>query len=319
MVPVSELFEIRYGHSLELNRQRFLSLQAGGIPFVSRKMGDNGISAYIELVDGMPPERAGVLTVALGGNGVMSTFLQEAPFYSGRDMAHLRPTVEMSKQQLLFYCTCLLQNRYRFSYGRQANRTLKTICVPALSDLPAYVEDSDVHRFNGCDAPQSLTPPSFFRMSTWKPFVLGSLFNIQKGQRLTKANMKSGTLPFVGASDTSNGVTATIGAKPLHKAETISVSYNGSVAEAFFQPEPFWATDDVNVLYPKGFKLTAGSALFICTVIRMEKYRYNYGRKWHLDRMRESVIKLPATPDGKPDLAYMEQYIRSLPYSSQIE
>jgi hypothetical protein len=91
------------------------------------------------------------------------------------------------------------------------------------------------------------------------------------------------------------------------------------VAEAFYQPVPYWATDDVNVLYPKGFKLTAATALFICTIIRMEKYRFNYGRKWHLERMRESVIKLPVTKTGDPDWEFMENYIKSLPYSSQIQ
>jgi hypothetical protein len=34
--------------------------------------------------------------------------------------------------------------------------------------------------------------------------------------------------------------------------------------------------------------------------------------------MRETTIKLPATPEGKPDWDYMEKFIKSLPYSSQI-
>ncbi|GAA3672719.1 restriction endonuclease subunit S [Acetobacter lovaniensis] len=85
------------------------------------------------------------------------------------------------------------------------------------------------------------------------------------------------------------------GQAPIHDGGTISLSYNGSVAEAFYQSEPYWATDDVNVLYPRGFSLTAASGLFLCTVIRREKFRFNYGRKWHLERMREAVIRLPAT------------------------
>lgn len=319
MVPVSDLFDVRYGHSLELNRQRLLPLTKGGVPFVSRKMGDNGISATIEMIDGVPPESAGVLTVALGGNGVMSTFLQEAPFYSGRDVAHLHPKVEMTKQQLLFYCACLLENRYRFSYGRQANRSLRSILVPSLDEIPDYVERTNVAQFDGCDKPAKSTAPSAFDATAWKPFLLDELFAIKKGKRLTKANMLSGTTPYVGASDAFNGITAHIGQKAIHKGGTISVSYNGSVAEAFYQPAPFWATDDVNVLYPKGFDLAPAIALFICTIIRMEKYRYNYGRKWHLERMRESVIKLPVTPEGQPDFAWMEQYIKRLPYSSQIQ
>ena len=44
------------------------------------------------------------------------------------------------------------------------------------------------------------------------------------------------------------------------------------------------------------------------------KYRFNNGRKWHPDRMRESVIRLPATSPGEPDWAYMGNYISTLPF-----
>lgn len=152
----------------------------------------------------------------------------------------------------------------------------------------------------------------------WKSFRLSDLFNLKKGKRLTKAEQTKGDTPYIGAIDSNNGVSGYIGQSPIHEGGTISVSYNGSVAEAFYQPVPYWATDDVNVLYPKGFKLTPAIALFICTIIRMEKYRFNYGRKWHLERMRESIIKLPVTQAGKPDWEFMEKYIQSLPYSSQI-
>lgn len=154
--------------------------------------------------------------------------------------------------------------------------------------------------------------------SGWKAFKLSALFDIRKGKRLTKAAQTEGNTPYIGAIDSNNGVSGYIGQAPIHKAGTISVSYNGSVAEAFYQPVDYWATDDVNVLYPKGFTLTPATALFICTIIRLEKYRFNYGRKWHLDRMRESVIKLPVSSSGMPDWAFMEQYMKTLPYSSQL-
>ena len=154
-------------------------------------------------------------------------------------------------------------------------------------------------------------------VTLWREYRLGDLFDIRKGKRLTKAQMTYGTTPFIGAIDDNNGLACVVGQPAIHDANTITVSYNGSVAEAFYQPKRFWCSDDVNVLYPH-FLLTAGAALFIATVIRLERYRFNYGRKWHLDRMRSAVIRLPAKLDTKPDWAYMEQYIRSLPFSSQV-
>ncbi len=121
--------------------------------------------------------------------------------------------------------------------------------------------------------------------------------------------MSHGNTPFIGAIDSNNGYRQYVDVKPIHPGNTITVNYNGNgVAEAFYQPSPYWASDDVNILYPK-FQLSAHAALFICTVIKLEKFRFNYGRKWHLDRMKESKIKLPVDSEGNLDLAFMNSYV----------
>lgn len=147
----------------------------------------------------------------------------------------------------------------------------------------------------------------------WSWFRIDELFDLKKGKRLTKANMTTGTTRFIGAIDSNNGLREKIGQKPIHKGNTITVNYNGSVGEAFYQPKSFWASDDVNVLYPK-FDMNVFSGLFIATVIRLEKIRFNYGRKWHLERMASSRIKLPALKSGDLDIEHMEKFIKSLPF-----
>ncbi len=316
MPTVSDLFEVRYGHSLELNRLKIANTEQG-IAFVSRKMGDNGVSAFVEPIDGLPPALSGELSVALGGNGVLSTFLQERPFYTGRDVAILTPRHQFSKATLLFYCMCIRANRYRYNYGRQANRTLRSIVLPSPDKFPDWVDSTAVDRFTGADQPADPKSLTLSDPTQWPEYRLGDLFQIKKGKRLTKARMTFGATPFIGAIDNNNGLTAFIGQPTIHQENTITVNYNGNgVAEAFYQPTPFWCSDDVNVLYPK-FPLTPAIGLFVTTVIRLEKYRFNYGRKWHLERMRAAVIRLPQK-DGNPDWEYMESYIRSLPFSSQI-
>jgi hypothetical protein len=263
------------------------------------------------------PSAAGTLTVALGGS-VLETFVQPRAFYTGFHIFCLTPFVKMSTAQKLYYCACIRANKYRYNYGRQANRTLKDIFIPDISEIPEWVNQADVDIFDGADNPAiNALAPQLSPLS-WHPFKISYLFEVKKGRRLTKANQSPGKIPYIGAISENNGVSTYIGQKAIHAGGTISVSYNGSVAEAFYQPEPFWATDDVNVLYPK-FNLTPAAALFVATLIRQEKYRFNYGRKWHLERMRESCIRLPVKADNKPDWEFMEQYIKSLPYSSQIE
>jgi hypothetical protein len=70
---------------------------------------------------------------------VLETFLQSEPFYSGRDLYILRPKSPMTNDELLFYCCCIRANMFRYSYGRQANRTLKQLTVPAMAAIPQWV------------------------------------------------------------------------------------------------------------------------------------------------------------------------------------
>ena len=153
--------------------------------------------------------------------------------------------------------------------------------------------------------------------SGWKPFILSDLFDIRKGKRLTSADQTDGDTLYIGAIDSNNGIANHIGQDAIHEGNTISLSYNGSVGEAFYQPQPFWATDDVNVLYfreKNNHEFNEYIGLFICGVLRQEKYRFSYGRKWTLENMKKTVIHLPVSDDGVPDWDFMESYMKTLHY-----
>ncbi len=146
--------------------------------------------------------------------------------------------------------------------------------------------------------------------SSWKWFRYDEIFDIRKGKRLTKENMTEGDIRYIGAIDSNNGLSAFIGNNSqLHQGNTISVSYNGSIGYAFYQDKEFWATDDVNVLYPK-FLLNKYIAMFLCHLIEKEQYRFCYGRKWDLEAMNKSKIKLPVTQEGTPDWKFMEDFVK---------
>lgn len=313
LVRVSDLFDIKYGDSLELSR---LEKDDCGINFVSRTAKNNGVSAKVKRIPGIEPTPANTITVALSGS-VLETFLQPEPFYSGYHIFCLTPKVELSDTEKLFYCACIRANQYRYNYGRQANRTLAELLIPSREEIPTWVNKSNVQSFEGANQPFTKEQTPDIDTRTWEWFKIEDLFEIKKGKRLTKAKMKKGNVPFIGSIDSNNGYREYIGQKPIHKGNTITVNYNGSVAEAFYQPQPFWASDDVNVLYPK-FGMNQYIALFIVSLIKLERYRFNYGRKWHMERMKEARIKLPVTSDGEPDYEFMEEYIKSLPYSSSI-
>lgn len=314
MKQLDEIFDLRYGHSLELNRLTQV-VSPAGVNFVSRAMPNNGVTARV-----IPPSdsslgKPGEITVALSGNGVLSSYVQPEAFVTGYHVMILTPkNPDMALEEKLWYCACIWENRYRYSYGRQANRTLGSLLVP--DEPPAWVANKHVPSHRGLQ--RSLTPHvGLTDPGQWVDFPLNDLFTIKKGKRVTKAQRKPGDTPFIGASDSNNGITDWNDIAPIFPAGTISVPYNGSVGYSFYQDQPYFASDDIQVLIPKQ-QISQWAMLFTSTMIRHEKDRFTYGYKWNLARMKKTTLRLPATASGDPDWEYMERYMKGLPFSAAI-
>lgn len=251
----------------------------------------------------------------------------------------------MNPQIGLFLTTILSQERPKYSFGRSwtGDRLgdtiikLPTICdengnivldetrtyssdgyIPDWKFMEDYIESLNYTQLTTINKKRDTSPVR--GVEYWKEFTIGDYFRVKKGKRLTANDQTDGDTPYIGAIDSNNGVANYIGQKAIHDGNTISLSYNGSVGEAFYQAKPFWATDDVNVLYfinRNGVVFNKYIALFICSILKKEKYRYSYGRKWVLENMKETKILLPSK-NGYPDWDYMENYIKSLPYGDRI-
>jgi hypothetical protein len=59
-------------------------------------------------------------------------------------------------------------------------------------------------------------------------------------------------------------------------------------------------------------------AMFLIPLIKKEKIKFHYGRKWRIERMAKSSIKLPINENNKPDWEFMESYIKGLSYSKEL-
>lgn len=314
LLALGELFDAQYGVNLELvNVEECSKNEPDSIRFVSRTETNNGVSAYVKKIEDVAPNPAKTISVAVSGS-VLSSFYQDAEYYSGRDIYFLVPKRKMSVEELLFYAHCIKANKYKYNYGRGANKTLRQIMLPA--EMPKEFSKVKVGAIHVPSSNPALSKEIILDTSKWQWFEIQELFEVKKGKRLTQEDMTEGTTPFIGAIDSNNGYRDFVGQEPNHTGNTITVNYNGSVAEAFYQAKPYFASDDVNVLYPK-FEMNPRIALFIATIIENEKYRFNYGRKWHVERMNSSKIKLPVK-GGEPDFQFMERFIQSLRYSSTL-
>ena len=313
MVKVEEYFEVIYGTSLELNA---LELDERGVNFVGRGSQNNGVVARVAPLFDIEPNPANTISVAAGGS-VMESFFQEESYYSGFHIFCLKPRIKMTTKQLLFYCICLRANKFRYNYGRQANKTLHTIRIPSLEEIPDYVKSSRI------PAPPNKT--AVLKSSVvlpltkkWEKFPIDQCFTI-RGSRTTPQEelirYGSGKFPYITTQATNNAVA---GYYDFWTEEGGVITIDSAVLGfASYQQKNFSASDHVEKLIPK-FDMNPYLAMFFVTLLNEEHYRYNYGRKASQARLRSVNIKLPTTSKGEPDFLLMESYIKSLPYSSNL-
>ena len=125
--------------------------------------------------------------------------------------------------------------------------------------------------------------------------------------------MQEGKRPFIGASDSNNGVTAWVSnSNESLDCNVLGVNYNGSVGEAFYHPYECIFSDDVKRLHIKEGINSKYVMLFLKTIILQQKCKYEYGYKFNEQRMSRQSILLPVAEDGKPNWQFMDSFMRSL-------
>ena len=156
----------------------------------------------------------------------------------------------------------------------------------------------------------------------WKWFNVGQLFEIESGKcnNATELLEEGEEIAYIGAKKSNNGLMAY-----CKRSEDLVSKGNGivfigdgegSVGYCTYQPKDFIGSSTISVGYNN--KLNSTNALFFIAVLDKERYRYSFGRKYRQTKVKATHIKLPATQDGVPDWQFMENYIKSLPYSRMI-
>lgn len=150
----------------------------------------------------------------------------------------------------------------------------------------------------------------------WGEFFIEDVAKIQSGERLTKADMVKGNIPFVGATDSNNGVTEYVSnINSSVDRNILGVNYNGSVVENFYHPYKAVFSDDVKRLSLKRHIGNKYLYLFLKVIILQQKSKYQYGYKFNGQRMIRQKIMLPIDSKGNPDYEYMEQYMKNIEYT----
>ncbi|MCL2327460.1 MAG: restriction endonuclease subunit S [Bacteroidetes bacterium] len=318
LVKLSELFEPKYGVNLELiNLDQCNSTEKGAVPFVSRTEKNNGVSAFVYEMSTIELNPAHTLSVAVSGS-VLSTFYQPKPYYSGRDLYVLIPKKNFSPIEMLFYAKYISSNKYRYNYGRQANKTLRDILLPEstpnrlISHLDLFKSEIEKKIIEKPVSSQKVE----LNTCNWKWYFLDDIFHYEKGVRLTKETREKGTIPLVTAGKEKEGVAENVANEEMIRySNAVTIDMFGN---SFYRQYPFCCDDNILVLKPKIGSFSKYIGLFMASVLNIDTYKCAYGRQYRQKTFVRHKIKLPAMSNGLPDWQFMEDYIKSLYYSQLI-
>lgn len=308
------------------------------IKFVSRTEMNNGCDCYVLNNDLTGIEDGNAISI---GDTTATCFYQSERFICGDHMVICRAGW-LNKYTALFVLSILKQEKYKYSYGRAFKMDLissTVIKLPATADgspdwdfMEQYIKSLNYKPLTT----QNSHPQHPLKIDSWQEFRLNDILDIKRGESLYLNASEIGTTPYASASAEDNGISAYIDIKPNREGNCLSINYDGSVGEAYYQAKPFFASEKIVTATLKKHQINQYIALFLSTIIKMEKYRFSYGRKWTVESsMKKSVIKLPIVfnADGTPyvekelgyslegyvpDWDYMENYIKSLPYGDRI-
>ena len=132
-------------------------------------------------------------------------------------------------------------------------------------------------------------------------------------------HLSEGNFPYITTSSENNGAN---GFYDEYSAFGNCLTIDSAACgKCFYQNLNFSYSDHVEKLYPKFKNFNVYIGLFIATIINKEHFRYSYGRKYNQDRIKNTKLLLPVIREGNetiPNFLFMENYIKSLKYSSII-
>lgn len=289
--------------------------------YLGAKKSDNGIMRKCAVNESMLQDGNCIVFICNGAGSVGYANYMDRPFIATTDLV-LGYADWLNEKTGLFVATVLCKERFKYSFGRKWKTHLRDtqIKLPATPDgkpdwqwMESYIDSLHSKALTSANA-----VGNGFRLNTedWREFLLADYFDIVPGKYHYPDEYEEGNTPYYSATNENNGIAQNISLKPDFSGNCIVTGKIGCTA--FYVPDDFCATSDVNIFKPK-FCMTPYIGLFVASVINLsENYKWAYGRQCRVGNSKKIRIKLPATPDGKPDWQRMENYIKSLPYGDRL-
>ena len=149
----------------------------------------------------------------------------------------------------------------------------------------------------------------------WRTFTVSGLFRLEtgkgKGLNHLKQTTQNNGISYLGATNRNNGVLCFVERENsmVQRGNCIAFIRNGegSIGYSIYKSEDFIASSDLTIGYND--RLNRQLGVFITTIADTVRGKYNFNYKRSDTRLAKELLQLPVDEQGKPDWAFMEEYI----------
>lgn len=338
--------------------------EKSGIRYITRTGENNGCEFLAELssVDSCFIQEGNAITI---GDTTATCFYQSEEFITGDHMVVIRADW-LDEILALYVVTILNKEQYKYSYGRaflidRIKNTLIKLPIILNDDGTIYNDTSKKYSDDGYVPDwqwmenyikslhhKPLTTKNktddvlLFNVNEWQEFRFGNLIsNINKSKALNKddlieTNNKKHSIRYITRTGENNGCELLVDISTVDKTyiqDKNAISIGDTTATCFYQDEDFITGDHMVIVRAEWLNKPLG--LYVTSILNKEQYKYSYGRAFLMDRIKDTIIKLPIVRNSDklpvideskryseqgylPDWQWMEKYMKSLPYGDRL-
>lgn len=317
-----------------------------GYFYVGAKKRDNGVMSECGHDDSLLSPGNCLVFICNGEGSVGYSLYMDRPFYASGDLV-LGYNDHLNKYIGLYLVALLDRERPKYSFGRKYGTHIEVTKIPLPSTeegdpdwtaienlvkdryLPLLPAISKTVWSESYDRTPIRRRSVTLRPETWEHFYVKDLFDsfeTTKGST-TDELVPGKDVPYIAAKHANNGLDSMCSRRGneefISRGNCIVFIQlgQGSAGYALYQGGDFIGMSG-KTLCAYSSHLNKYNGLFLATVLSKERPKYSFGRSWTGDRLMFTRICLPAKrgEDGTfyPDWAYMEKYMKSLPYSKEI-
>lgn len=296
--------------------------------YVTRTSTNQGILQTTGFVNAQNINSAGTWSLGLLQ---MDFFYRAKPWYAGQFVRKIIPKIEIPKKAILYFTTVLnMQKSTLLSVlVRNVDKTFKKISVklPVTENgkidfdfMESLITELEAERIAELEAYLKISGLSNYKLSNeeekaikdyeslvWKSYNLERLFGKStRGKRLKGADRTAGSLPFVTAGETEDGISAYISNDvEVFEKNTTTIDMFGSAKYRNYQ---YGADDHVAVVHTESLPMKA--SIFVTAAIHKAAHtgKFNYGHNFYPKDADTLSIMMPEK-NGRPDYLFMETLI----------